>query len=295
MQRRQGGYKTRGRRGGRKGRSARSPLKPQVVRTPVVGCPDKVVVKLKYPVLKLINSLATASSSVRFYTNGVYDVDPTLGSTSTPYFAEWTQMYSYYRVLKYKLEIHATNNEAQTANIFIVHSNTDPGTTGIGYLQYANASYNRITSLAASTAQYSKQITSALSPMRIVGDRAVRTEQNFWGSSTSNPVDSTYVGIGASINSGNLTNGVYISGFLEFEVEFFDRKNLQTSYKFQPYDTQTVIEAINRIEQNDKNMRKQDPKDLEIRDAMVAWRQEREQDPEERRIRLRLQPYVRAT
>lgn len=267
-------------------------MKPKVARTNLVGCPDKMVVHLRYPVLKLINSLASAGSAVRFITNGVYDVDPTLGSTSTPYFSEWSAMYSYYRVLSYSLQIHVSNNESQPVELYVVHSNTDPGTTGINFLQYSNASYNKITALAANTAQHAKTVTSSLSPMRIVGDRAVRTEQNFWGSSTSNPVDLTYIGIGANINSGNLTNGVYIAGYLQFTVEFFDRKNLQVSFMKQPYSVDDVIKATNRLDQDEKHKRLPQKEDVEIRDSMLSWRRSLEELPEEAAIRRRLQPYV---
>lgn len=268
-------------------------MRPVSIGTRVVGCPDKMTVSLKYPILKLINSVASSGQSVRFYTNGVYDVDPTLGSTSTPYFSEWTAMYSYYRVLSYKLDVHVTNNETSTVNFYVVHSNTDPGTTGINYLQYANASYNKVTSLAANTAQHSMHVVSRLSPMRIVGDRAVRTEQNFWGSSTSNPVDSTYIGLGASINSGNLTNGVYVTGFLEFFVEFFDRKNLQVSFYKQPVSPDDSLNANFRIEKAQKESKLPDPKDLEIREKVIQWRKSIEAEPYEQEIRRRLQPYVR--
>jgi len=262
----------------------------------VVGCPDKHIQSLRYPVLKLINSVASGSSAVRFVTNGVWDVDPTLGSTSTPFFAEWTAMYSYYRVIKFKMELHLTNNEAVPVEFEIVHSNTDPGTTGLNFLQYANASYNKVLSLAASTAQPAKTVRSALSPKRLVGDRAVFTEQNFWGSSSSNPVDLTYVGLGCQINAGNLTNGVYVTGFIEFLVEFFDRKNLQSSFlkRVQPYDPQEVLRAQMNVEQAEKMGKKVEASDQQVIDAMVQWRKELADDPQEKEIRRRLCPYVRA-
>jgi len=266
--------------------------RPNVVGTRVVGCPDKTVVHLRYPILKQLSSPASSQGAVRFITNGVYDVDPTLGSTSTPYFAEWMAMYSYYRVLNYKLEINVTSLEFVPVNVYIVHSNTDPGTTGINYLQYANASYNKITSLASASAQHSKRITTSLSPLKLVGDRAVRTEQNFWGSSSSNPVDLTYIGIGASISVGSLNSGISIDGFIEFKVEFFDRKNLQVSFLKQPYPADEVIKAINRIQFNDARDKKNEKSDLDIRDAMVAWRKQMSEDPYEKQLLKKLRPYV---
>jgi len=259
-----------------------------------VGCPDNHFQKLRFPILKLINSVASGTSSVRFVTNGVWDVDPVLGSTNTPFFSEWTAMYSYYRVVSFTIEIHLTNNEAVPVEFELVHSNTDPGTTGLNFLSYSNNSYNKITSLAASTAQPSKTMRSTLSPRRLVGDRAVFTEQNFWGSSSSNPVDQTYVGLAAQINSGNLTNGVYVTGYLEFHVEFFDRKNLQvTYYSPQPYSPQQVLQAQMRVDQAEKFERKVDPSDKKVIDDMVEWRKKILDSPQEKEIRRRLSPYAR--
>ena len=193
---------------------------------------DKLIVRLRYPFRKLLYSLASGTTSFRLISNGPYDVDPALGSTSTPGFSEYSVLYSYNRVVHSHFHIVLSNLESTPVTVYIVHSNTDPGSTGLNWYEFANNAFGQTHMLSSIQAQPSKIINSRIRPSRLVGDRTVNTDQNFVGTSTSNPSDLTYVGVGLEAVSGlNLTNGVWISGYLEQTVEFFDRKNLLTTYR----------------------------------------------------------------
>lgn len=204
------------------------PKDGSVVRIGPVLAADKLVVRLRYPFVNNLRSLASIQVSQRWISNGPYDVDPVLGSTATPGFAEYSALYSYNRVIKSKIDLKIANYEAFPVSVYLVHSNTDPGTTGITWFDYASGAYNQNHMLAGSNAQMPLRITSTITPTKLVGDKIARTEQNFVGTSTANPVDLTYVGVGLQAQS-NLTNGVWLSGHIEFTIEFFDRKNLLTS------------------------------------------------------------------
>ncbi len=194
-----------------------------------VLCADKVRVKLRYPFESNLFSMASTTVSQRWHSNALFDVDPVLGSTSVPGFAEWSALYSYNRVIKTKFLCNIGNYENLPIQVFIVHSNTDPGTTGITWNEYASGSFNRSFMIGSISGQPAKTIISTITPRKLLGDRMAFDEMNFVGTSTANPADLTYVGIGLQCIS-NLNNGVQIAGFLEFTVEFFDRKNLQTTF-----------------------------------------------------------------
>jgi hypothetical protein len=198
-----------------------------IARNPGVMVSDKVVVKLRYPVYKVVNSLASPSVAVRWYTDGLYDVDPTLGSTNIPGFAEWSAMYSYNRVRGYRVHFMVANLEAFPLSIYLTHTNTDPGTTGLNSAAQAQNRYGQTYLMASSNAQPAKKLAKTLSISQVLGDRLARTDQNFVGTATANPVDLTYVGVGASSpTAANLTNGFVIDGYIEFLAEFFDAKIL---------------------------------------------------------------------
>lgn len=203
-----------------------------VVRIKPIMSADKLIVRLRYPFRKLLYSLASQTTSFRFVSNGPYDVDPALGSTPIPGFQEYSALYSYNRVVHSHFHVILANIESFPVNVYLIHSNTDPGTTGIDWFEYANNAYGQIHCISSMQAQPAKTINSRIRPQTLVGDRTTNTDQNFVGTATSNPTDLTYVGIGVESAGGtNLLNGVWVTGWLEMTVEFFDRKTLLTSFR----------------------------------------------------------------
>lgn len=192
--------------------------------TRATGQPDSITVNLKYPFDTILYSLASQNAAVRWNANGAYDVDPILGSTSMPGFTFYTNGYSYYRVISYTLDVWVANMEAVPVSVYCVSMNTDPGTTGINYQAYSANSRNQMFLLSDSTAQPALNIVHHMRVQDLFGSRQVMTDNQFQGSGSSNPADLVYVGIGAHIAVGNLTNGIFIQGELKMRIRFYDKK-----------------------------------------------------------------------
>jgi len=71
-----------------------------------------------------INQVGFAQSNVVFDPVYCYDVDPTIGSTSMPFFFELMSLYRYYRTINSKISVTFTNKESAPATVYVFPYNT---------------------------------------------------------------------------------------------------------------------------------------------------------------------------
>lgn len=189
--------------------------------------PDSMDVDLVYRKSFVMNSVGNNTFASRFYTNACYDVDPILGSTSIPGFTEWSNFYSYNRVVAYQVDAAFANGDALPIGLYFVHTNTDPGVSGSNYSPMVSNPHGACTVLGptsgAGTYRYRSPFITISS---VVGTRAPEYEDNYRGTTAANPVDTTYFGIGLNAYSNDFTNGVSVEFSLRLRVRFFDRKIL---------------------------------------------------------------------
>jgi len=192
-------------------------------RRPII--PPETDVLLSFQVNKLITNAAGTTAMVRFQPNAAYDVDPILGSTNTPGFAEWATLYAYYRVVKVGYKIEICNNEAFPVRSYALFQNTDPGT--VGNLQFPGNPMAKSYLLSAKGGMDRTTLTDTKQVATIVGARGVETEDNYRAAVTGNPLDLIYLGIGGnSIGISFLPNGITCSGVIKMWVRFYDPKSL---------------------------------------------------------------------
>lgn len=158
--------------------------------------PPEMDVMLSFQVNKTITNAAGTTAMVRYTVNGAYDVDPVLGSTSTPGFAEWATLYTYYRVVKSGYKIEICNNEAFPVRVYSLFQNTDPGT--VGNLQFPGNPLAKSFLLSAKGGQDRTVLRDTQQTAVITGARGVEFEDNYRAAVTANPVDLTWMGIGGN-------------------------------------------------------------------------------------------------
>lgn len=192
--------------------------------------PDSMRVKLRFPIQ---NTLTVAGTVVakRWTPNAAYDVDPVLGSTSTPGFSEWSGLYTYYRVVKYKVHMNFVNLDNLGVALFTYNTNVDPGTAGSSGAQYAQSSFGRTYDLAPFYSGGGKVVMNqTISVARVLGMPIMQAD-SFRSLTTSTPSDLVYFGFTILSSSGvNFTNGIQYSGYIEMDTIFFARKELLTSF-----------------------------------------------------------------
>jgi len=191
---------------------------------------DSVTVKLRYPIRGTLAGAVTVVSK-RWQPNAAYDVDPVLGSTSTPGFAEYAALYTYYRVRSFKLNVKFSNLDNLSVALYSVVSNTDPGVAGTNYYDYAQSAFGRTYELApfySGAGSVTHRQTVDIS--KLVGMPVMQAD-SFRAVTTGNPTDLVFWGFGIYSNAGtNFANGVGYDGFIEMNVRFYSRQDQLLSY-----------------------------------------------------------------
>jgi hypothetical protein len=183
---------------------------------------DKV---LCFQVNKVVTNPAGLAAMVRFTPNGAYDVDPVLGSTSTPGFAEWSNFYNYYRVIKVSYKVEVANTENFPVRVYSILMNTDPGT--VGNSQFAGNPLSRSHLLSVARGLDRATLSDTRQVAEVVGTRGVETEDNYRAQTNANPLDLIWLGFGA-FNPGTafLASGVVVVGSIKMFIRFYDPKPL---------------------------------------------------------------------
>lgn len=196
--------------------------------TPVQAA-DSFTVKLRYPIRGTLATVGTVIAK-RWTPNAAYDVDPVLGSTSTPGFAEYAALYTYYRVEKCKVHCTFSNLDNLSISLYSVVSNTDPGTAGTNYNGYAQSAFGRTYELAPFYSGRGTVTHNQSIPVAELLGMSTAQADSFRSVTTSIPTDLIYWGFGIYSNAGtNFANGVGYTGFIEMHVRFYSRQDQLTS------------------------------------------------------------------
>jgi len=191
--------------------------------------PDEMDVVLGYPLGGQLAAAATTIAKV-WTPNAAWDVDPVLGSTSTPGFAEWATLYTYYRVFKYKIELEMCNLDTTPTSVYFVHTNENPGTVGTSYLDYAAQEYCSHNMVGNSTGMNKLRYRKTINCAKLLGSAALETADSLRSLTNAVPTDLLFFSIGLrSPASTNLTNGCVYSGYIFMTIRFYGRQNILTS------------------------------------------------------------------
>jgi hypothetical protein len=187
---------------------------------------DRMRVQLSYPLMATLTNVSNSFVARRFTANGLYDIDPTFGTTAMPGFAEYSALYGFYVVLRYRYKIRISNAEAFPVVVYVTNSCVDPTTAGTYMLDYSTQKYGSRCILSAKGGNDSKTFSGSIEISRLVGeditkDSAYRTPV------TSNPSDLVYLGLGINAGSNDFTSaGCIFDLRIVCDSHFFDRKLL---------------------------------------------------------------------
>lgn len=192
--------------------------------------PDRMYTRLRFIGYgNLSITTITTVASARYRPSSAFDVDPLLGSTSTPGFAELAAFYSNYRTTSSRCRIVANNASAQQgALITLTPLNVDPGVSPSvavinSWIEQPYAK-SKICGTAGSPAV---TIVSEMSTEKIFGSKMVYLDDNFQSLVTTSPVNNWYWAISATTPIGpSSTQTVNVLIDIELGVEFFSRKAL---------------------------------------------------------------------
>jgi len=173
----------------------------------------------------------TGNIGLRFRPSSAFDVDPLLGSTATPGFAEWAAFYNNYRVTSSRIRISFSNTSStQGVLVVVCPLNVDPGASpGVVVVNsWIDHPYqqHRIVGTAGSPPT---TMHVEMSTEKIFGSKMIYMDDNFQALVTTNPVNNWYWALGfiSSVIPGAPFGVDYLVD-IEMGVEFFSRKTLQS-------------------------------------------------------------------
>jgi hypothetical protein len=139
-----------------------------------------------------INNAGGISANVRFCPTYVYDIDPTLGSTACPGFAELSVLYRYYRLNGSSITVDFLNYEAFPATVGVIPLNFDPT---------ANHS-------ATTTVSYMSDVLMHTGPVGAITGSSVKTIKHavstaFYAGAVNKHVIDNYVGSSSGTSPAN--------------------------------------------------------------------------------------------
>jgi len=187
--------------------------------------PQSFITRLKYLSTSALVSV-TDTASRQFNANGVYDVDPSLGSTSVSGFAELMAFYGRYRVRRAKISVDFINLDARPiiCNVGFENQFFTANTKNYPYFSEPNQ-ISRLIAYNLGGAPVRLTMERAMSVIR--GDQSVSNDNDYTGTVSTNPTTLIYASMAISDPGAvAITLGAYVRCELTFEVEFYSLKNL---------------------------------------------------------------------
>lgn len=205
---------------------------------------DRLEVQLQFNQLKRLNNAGFGSIGDRFQWNSAYDIDPLLGSAAIPGYAEYSALYSYYRVKRMRARVQLVNFEAFDVIATLRVCNTDPSTTDSNYLLHISAPHNKKKLLPAannvadnSPFPNRTSLSIGVTATTLLGDRAAKTDAEYRSLTTASPADLLWVGLMLESGTSNLfSQGVEVLWTITIWVEFTSFITLLSAFTRPPFD-----------------------------------------------------------
>lgn len=171
--------------------------------------PPKTVIRLRYTTEGVLANGGGPEAYKYFNINGLFDLDPALGSTPVAGFVEWMGIYNVFHVDQAACSLTFSNNEqfntARIATGFFPQVRTTFPST-----QWGNAHCKEQTMLSfrggldRTTVKHSMDLKKLVANQAYVGDLP-----NYYGTTTANPNSILSFDIAARSSGPTLSQGVY--------------------------------------------------------------------------------------
>jgi len=173
--------------------------------------PERLTVRTRFQTSFSMNNAGVNYANRRYSPVFCYDVDPTLGSTSMPFFTEIMTLYRYYRTMNSKIRVQFINLEAAAIHTaYICPVNFDPTANTSSYQSYLSNPNSRSVILGNATGESRGTLTHSASTNMFAGSRFTGTEDAYSGNATGTaPINQWYWIVGSYCPQG-FTAGVAV-------------------------------------------------------------------------------------
>lgn len=209
--------KARGRKTLRQKTSNNRRIEPIYDSIPLV-VPTKQTVRLGFQGIKTITS-ATTEGSTRYYANGAYDIDPSVGNLTLIGFNQWMALYNVFQVKKFTAIVTASNNEAFPVRIASCFFPQD--TSSYLRSQWLNEHGREHETLGPLTGMGRTKFVRSIELAKLIGVKAYGGDLGaYYGTTSSNPNSLASFNVAAaSMSASVLTNGVTFAFTIYMDIE----------------------------------------------------------------------------
>jgi len=155
--------------------------------------------------------------------------DPSFaGSGQAKGFAEFASIYASYRVLRSTIRVYRVAKTTDSGTLLIaVPLNADPGSlpTSATVISWPQLPYAQIR-VGGSGGAPASEIKMTMTTAKMFGSEMVNTDDNFAALTSTDPVNNFFWGIGLYGNLIYATDGGLMYVFIDYDVQFYDRKIL---------------------------------------------------------------------
>jgi len=183
--------------------------------------PPRLRIKTRFQKTINLNNAGLMSANVRFEPTFCFDVDPVLGSTAMPFFAEVMGLYRFYRTIRSKITVQYCNLEGGFSILGCVCPvNFDPTANTLLYQNYLSNPNSKSKLIGIATGEDTGTIHHHATTAGFAGSRWLGDADYYSALGTGTAPQNNwywYVGISTS-NAAGFGNGAQIA--ITMEVEF---------------------------------------------------------------------------
>jgi len=186
--------------------------------------PPRITTWLRFQKDIDMNNAGVAFANVRFEPTFCYDVDPVVGSTAMPGFAEYAGLYRFYRCIFSRLTVHFSSADANPITVYICPMNFDPTANSVNYQNYLSNPNSKIGILGLAQGNGKVSLHHHAGTDKFAGSRWVGDSDSYCALSAgaAAPANNWFWVVGGH-NLSNFTNGVFCSIVLDIEICFFEQ------------------------------------------------------------------------
>lgn len=184
----------------------------------------RIRTNLRFEKFVLINNAGVGYANVRFLPTYAYDIDPALGSTSMPMFAELGAIYRYYRAISSRISVSYSNVETFSLQCCICPVNVDPGANTANYQNYFSSRLSKTQMISPKGGMDRCDLTQEVSTSEFGGVRWTQQLDSYCGTTNGSlaPNANWYWFVGVQPSVAALVSGVVIAATVDIELEFFE-------------------------------------------------------------------------
>lgn len=186
--------------------------------------PPRMSLKLKFWTIQPLSLAAAIAANYRWRPTAAFDVDPALGGTAMPGFAEAAAFYSTYRVISSKIKCTVSNPSATLpVTVMVIPLNADPSNSmsSANVIACSGNPYARMKVMGLLGSPPSV-VVNEMTTQKIYGDPAIYYDHNFSSLVTSVPTNNWFWNV-AIYSSAFIATALVVNVEVEVDCEFYDR------------------------------------------------------------------------